>query len=118
MTKITNTYNNFTGLIPGTSYTVTVAGINKAGTGESSTVTFHLPTKCQSTMSGITSTGKFMFIMIYNNILYHRFYHRIDILASCLIKKSIINYTELYLILGLTREYMASILCIYIHNMP
>ena len=43
MTGITNTSNNFTGLIPGTSYTVTVAGINKAGTGESSTVTFHVP---------------------------------------------------------------------------
>ena len=71
ITEITNTSNNFTGLSPGTSYTVTVAGINKAGTEESSTVTFHVPTNCQSTMSGITPTGTFMFIIImkYNNIL-------------------------------------------------
>ena len=69
--RTTNTYYNFNGLIPGTSYTVTVAGINKAGTGESSTVTLHVPTNCQSTMSGITPTGKFTFIitMKYNNPL-------------------------------------------------
>ena len=83
MTGITNTSNNFTGLIPGTSYTVTVAGINKAGTGESSTVTLHVPTNCQSTMSGITPTGKFTFIitMKYNNPLWH-IYHGMEILAS------------------------------------
>ena len=70
MTEITDASNNFTGLIPGASYTVTVAGINKADTGESSTVTFYIPSNCQSTMSGITPTGKFMFIIIkYNNIL-------------------------------------------------
>ena len=71
ITEITNTSNNFTGLSPGTSYTVTVAGINKAGTGESSTVTLHVPTNCQSTMSGITPTGTFMLIIIIkcNNIL-------------------------------------------------
>ena len=64
ITAITNTSNNFTRLTPGTSYTVTVACINKAGTGESSTVTFHVPTKCQSTMSEIIPTGKFIFVII------------------------------------------------------
>ena len=68
ITGITDTSNNITGLIPGTSYSVTVTGINKAGTGESSTVIFHVSANCQSTMSGITPTGKFMFIMTYYKI--------------------------------------------------
>ena len=63
ITKITNTSYDFTGLTPDTRYTVIVACINIAGTGDSSTVTFHA--NCQSTMSAIRPTGKFMFIMIY-----------------------------------------------------
>jgi len=39
MMRITNTFYNFTGLRPGTSYTVTVAGINMAGVGESNMIT-------------------------------------------------------------------------------
>ena len=76
ITGIIDTSNNFTGLIPGTSYNVTVAGINKAGTRESSTVTFHVPTNCQSTMSGITPTSKFIFIIIIINaiICYSRYF--------------------------------------------
>jgi len=39
MMRITNTFYNFTGLTPGTSHTVTVAGINMAGVGESNNIT-------------------------------------------------------------------------------
>ena len=67
MTEITDTFYNFTELIPGNSYTVTMTCINKAGTGEPSTITFDVPTNCQSTISGITPTGKFMFIILHNN---------------------------------------------------
>jgi len=39
MMNITNTFYNFTGLRPRTNYTVTVAGINMAGIGESNMIT-------------------------------------------------------------------------------
>ena len=39
MMRITDTSYNFTGLIPDSSYTVTVAGINNAGVGRSSSTT-------------------------------------------------------------------------------
>jgi len=41
---ITNTSYNFTGLQFGTNYTVTVAGRNDAGVGESSIISFYIPT--------------------------------------------------------------------------
>jgi len=44
MMRITNIFYNFTGLTPGTSYTVTVAGINMAGVGESNIIMFYIPT--------------------------------------------------------------------------
>jgi len=37
--RTANTYYNFTGVRPDTSYTVTVAGINMAGIGESNRIT-------------------------------------------------------------------------------
>jgi len=43
MVRITNTFYNFTGLTPGTNYTVTVAGINMAGIGESNMIMFYIP---------------------------------------------------------------------------
>jgi len=39
MMRITNTSYNITGLTPGISYTVTVAGINMAGVGKSNMIT-------------------------------------------------------------------------------
>ena len=52
MMNINNTFYNFTGLTPGTNYTVTVAGINMAGVGESNTATFHIPTIAEAIPSG------------------------------------------------------------------
>jgi len=52
MMNITNTFYNFTGLTPGTNYTVTVAGINEAGAGESNTTTFYIPTMAEAVPSG------------------------------------------------------------------
>jgi len=39
MLRTTNTFYNFTGLRPGTSYTVTMVGINIAGVGKSNMIT-------------------------------------------------------------------------------
>ena len=43
MMRITDTSYNFTGLTPDNSYTITVAGRNDAGVGESSMTSFYLP---------------------------------------------------------------------------
>jgi len=52
MMNITSTFYNFTELTPGNNYTVTVAGINLAGVGESNTATFHIPTIAEAIPSG------------------------------------------------------------------
>lgn len=44
MVNITDTSYNFTGLKPNTTYTVTIAGINMAGTGQFIAGTYYVPT--------------------------------------------------------------------------
>jgi len=53
MMRITDTSYNFTELQFGTNYTVTVAGRNDAGTGESSTVRSYIPTMAESVPRGM-----------------------------------------------------------------
>ena len=43
MMRITDTSYNFTGLTPDNNYTVTVAGRNDAGVGESTKISFFIP---------------------------------------------------------------------------
>ena len=50
---------NFSGLEPGTNYTITVSGINMAGRETSRTETFSVATLCDSSMPEDTSSGKF-----------------------------------------------------------
>ena len=50
--SINDTSYNFTTLTPGTSYDVTVVGINMGGTGEASTVTFYTITAAEAVPSG------------------------------------------------------------------
>jgi len=56
MMRITNTFYNFTGLTPGTNYTVTVAGINMAGIGESNMIMFYIPI---ATVNIVVPCGEF-----------------------------------------------------------
>ena len=54
MMRITDTSYNFTGLIPDNSYTVTVAGRNDAGVGESTNVVVvNTPTMEEALPTGI-----------------------------------------------------------------
>ena len=52
MMRITDTSYNFTGLTPDNSYTVTVAGRNDAGMGESSMIMFNKPNMNEAVPSG------------------------------------------------------------------
>ena len=56
ITRITNTSYNLTGLMPGTNYTVIVAGSNMAGAGESGTVTFYIITMTEAVPTGESCT--------------------------------------------------------------
>ena len=56
--SINDTSYNFTTLLLGTNYTVTVIGINMAGAGKSSTVTFYTITAAEAVPNG---HGEFKF---------------------------------------------------------
>ena len=52
MMKITDTSYNFTGITPDNSYTVTVAGRNSAGVGESTMIVVNTPTVAEAVPTG------------------------------------------------------------------
>ena len=53
MMRITDTSYSFTGLTPDSSYTVTVAGRNDAGMGESSMIVVNTPTVTEAVPTGM-----------------------------------------------------------------
>ena len=74
MMRITNTSYNFTGLQFGTNYTVTVAGRNNAGAGESSMITFYKPTMEEAVPSGESVITR-QWIFTARTLSYHGDYY-------------------------------------------